>query len=132
MKSARQALAEATNAKRATATRALGDMAFSFSDASDFTPPISSRKQISIFPSAFRIVYLGDQSFLLSRGGDFAMYRNGWTPWVAAWLLLAAGISLSAADDKLPEGFTPLFNGKDFTGWKVPPGDNGHWKVVNG
>ena len=28
--------------------------------------------------------------------------------------------------------FTPLFNGKDFTGWKVPAGDNGHWRVVDG
>jgi len=25
-----------------------------------------------------------------------------------------------------------LFNTKDFTGWKVPEGDNGHWKVING
>ena len=25
-----------------------------------------------------------------------------------------------------------LFNGKDFTGWKLPEGDNGHWKVING
>lgn len=25
-----------------------------------------------------------------------------------------------------------LFNGKDFTGWRVPEGDNGHWKVVDG
>jgi hypothetical protein len=31
-----------------------------------------------------------------------------------------------------PQGFTPLFNGKDFTGWKVPEGDNGHWKIVDG
>jgi hypothetical protein len=30
------------------------------------------------------------------------------------------------------DGFKPLFNGKDFTGWKVPAGDNGHWKVVDG
>jgi hypothetical protein len=30
------------------------------------------------------------------------------------------------------EGFTPLFNGRDLTGWKVPVGDNGHWKVVGG
>ena len=29
-------------------------------------------------------------------------------------------------------GFVPLFNGKDLAGWKVPPGDNGHWKVVGG
>lgn len=25
-----------------------------------------------------------------------------------------------------------LFNGKDFDGWLVPEGDNGHWKVVGG
>ena len=25
-----------------------------------------------------------------------------------------------------------LFNGKDLTGWIVPEGDNGHWKVVDG
>ena len=30
------------------------------------------------------------------------------------------------------DGFTSLFNGKDLTGWKVPAGDNGHWKVVDG
>jgi hypothetical protein len=30
------------------------------------------------------------------------------------------------------EKFVPLFNGRDFSGWKVPPGDNGHWKVVDG
>ncbi|MEZ4699098.1 MAG: family 16 glycoside hydrolase [Rhodothermales bacterium] len=27
--------------------------------------------------------------------------------------------------------YTTLFNGKDFTGWKVPKGDGGHWKVVD-
>ena len=31
-----------------------------------------------------------------------------------------------------PEGFVSLFNGKDLAGWKVPDGDNGHWKVVDG
>ena len=31
-----------------------------------------------------------------------------------------------------PAGFVSLFNGKDFTGWRVPDGDNGHWKVVDG
>src|SRR5918996_3783352 len=28
--------------------------------------------------------------------------------------------------------FVSLFNGKDLTGWKIPAGDNGHWKVVDG
>jgi hypothetical protein len=29
------------------------------------------------------------------------------------------------------EGFVPLFTGLDFRGWKVPEGDNGHWKIVD-
>ena len=32
----------------------------------------------------------------------------------------------------IKDGFVALFNGKDLTGWKVPAGDNGHWKVVDG
>ena len=36
------------------------------------------------------------------------------------------------ADNTAPAGFVSLFNGKDFTGWKVPDGDGGHWKVVDG
>jgi hypothetical protein len=31
-----------------------------------------------------------------------------------------------------PAGFVSIFNGKDLTGWKIPEGDNGHWKVVDG
>ena len=31
-----------------------------------------------------------------------------------------------------PVGFVSLFNGRDLTGWKVPEGDKGHWKVVDG
>ena len=31
-----------------------------------------------------------------------------------------------------PPGFVSLFNGHDLTGWKVPEGDGGHWKVVDG
>ncbi len=30
------------------------------------------------------------------------------------------------------EGWQSLHNGKDLSGWKVPEGDNGHWKVVDG
>lgn len=40
--------------------------------------------------------------------------------------------SACGADNVPPAGFTALFNGKDLTGWKVPEGDNGHWKVVDG
>ena len=47
-------------------------------------------------------------------------------------LLSLIAVSLQAADNVPPEGFTLLFNGKDFTNWKVPDGDNGHWKIANG
>jgi hypothetical protein len=48
-----------------------------------------------------------------------------------ATLTLVTGTAV-AADNVAPPGFTALFNGKDFTGWKVPEGDNGHWKIVDG
>jgi hypothetical protein len=49
---------------------------------------------------------------------------------IAALLLsLSACAAPQAASE---EGFTPLFNGKDLTGWAVPEGDNGHWKVIDG
>lgn len=37
---------------------------------------------------------------------------------------------VKAAD--APAGFTSLFNGRDLSGWIIPEGDNGHWKVVDG
>jgi len=36
------------------------------------------------------------------------------------------------SDNVAPPGFRSLFNGKDLTGWKVPAGDNGHWRVIDG
>jgi hypothetical protein len=45
--------------------------------------------------------------------------------------LLGASAAIGfAAEDEV--GFVSLFNGKDLSGWKVPAGDNGHWKVVDG
>ena len=46
--------------------------------------------------------------------------------------ILACAAAACAADNVPPEGFQALFNGKDLSGWKVPEGDNGHWKVVDG
>lgn len=46
-------------------------------------------------------------------------------------LILAIPFAL-LAQNQVPPGFTSLFNGKDFTGWKVPEGDNGHWKIIDG
>ena len=48
-----------------------------------------------------------------------------------ALLLFVTGTSM-AGEPEPPKGFVRLFNGKDFTNWKVPEGDNGHWKVVDG
>jgi hypothetical protein len=31
-----------------------------------------------------------------------------------------------------PAGFVSLFNGKDLAGWKIPAGDNGHWRIADG
>ncbi len=39
---------------------------------------------------------------------------------------------LCHAEGEVEDGFTQLFNGKDLTGWVVPEGDGGHWKVVEG
>lgn len=38
--------------------------------------------------------------------------------------------SLATAQDS--GKFVSLFNGKDLTHWKIPEGDNGHWKVLDG
>jgi hypothetical protein len=46
--------------------------------------------------------------------------------------VLAIAARLRSAGDDLSAGFTALFNGRDFSGWKVPEGDGGHWKVVDG
>jgi len=42
------------------------------------------------------------------------------------------GVASLSAQDTAPAGFTSIFNGKDLAGWKIPAGDNGHWKVVDG
>ena len=47
----------------------------------------------------------------------------------ALLLTLALAAPAAAQPAPLPAGFVSLFNGKDLTGWKVPEGDNGHWKV---
>ncbi len=50
-------------------------------------------------------------------------------------LILVVTFSPLAAEDKTPkeEGFTPLFNGKDLTGWKQYDGkDENNWVVEDG
>ena len=33
---------------------------------------------------------------------------------------------------KCSDGFVSLFDGKTLNNWKVPEGDNGHWKIIDG
>jgi len=50
-------------------------------------------------------------------------------------LALATSFFVAAtcsAQYELEDGFTSLFNGQDLSGWIIPEGDNGHWKVLDG
>jgi hypothetical protein len=47
-------------------------------------------------------------------------------------LLIAATTARPEAQGAAPAGFVSLFNGKDLTGWRIPVGDGGHWKVLDG
>jgi len=47
-------------------------------------------------------------------------------------LLLSASMVLAGSASPTEEGFTVLFDGKDLSHWKIPEGDNGHWKVLDG
>lgn len=49
----------------------------------------------------------------------------------ALLVILVASLAVSR-ELRADDGFVTLFNGKDFTNWKVPEGDNGHWKIVDG
>lgn len=51
---------------------------------------------------------------------------------ILAFQVALLGLLISPVAAEPPPGFSPLFNGKDFTGWKVPDGDNGHWRIVDG
>lgn len=48
-------------------------------------------------------------------------------------VIAAAAVACLLTAKAGPEkGYKSLFNGKDLSGWKIPAGDNGHWKVVDG
>lgn len=47
-------------------------------------------------------------------------------------LVPALGVAGNPSSAPPGDGWVSLFNGKDLTGWIVPEGDNGHWKVVDG
>ena len=47
-------------------------------------------------------------------------------------ILVLGCLELIRGAAQTPEGFVSLFNGRDLAGWKIPAGDNGHWRVVDG
>jgi Domain of Unknown Function (DUF1080) len=55
------------------------------------------------------------------------MYKNYWVQVLTATAVLVMLMAVTGQ-----EKFVPLFNGRDLSGWKVPAGDNGHWRVVDG
>jgi hypothetical protein len=51
---------------------------------------------------------------------------------LSAWCCCALLASPLFAQGEEEDGFVSLFNGKDLSGWVVPEGDGGHWKVLDG
>ena len=49
-----------------------------------------------------------------------------------ACILIGTTSLLAQQTQKVPAGFVSLFDGQSFKNWKVPDGDNGHWKIVDG
>ena len=48
-------------------------------------------------------------------------------------LIFTISIAFACSQQQVDaEGFTSLFNGTNLDGWKIPEGDNGHWKVTGG
>jgi hypothetical protein len=71
------------------------------------------------------------RSFFVRRFSSRPILIGCRVPFCLLSVLATASVS-RAADNEPPPGFVALFNGRDFTSWKVPNGDNGHWKVVDG
>jgi 3-keto-disaccharide hydrolase/VCBS repeat protein len=67
---------------------------------------------------------------IAGKGGLYVFYNKGEPPTPRRAHKLPAHESYPSWRDW--PGYKIHFNSKDFTGWKVPQGDNGHWKVVDG
>ena len=59
------------------------------------------------------------------------LFRSGAVAALATAVVIAlSGPSSLSAEDKKDEGWIPLFNGKDLTGWKVPDPPSGEFKEL--
>src|SRR5438477_1294073 len=52
--------------------------------------------------------------------------------WPMLLLVAVSGAAVAAGQETPPAGFVSLFDGKDLGGFRVPAGDNGHWRVAEG
>ncbi|MEX0779101.1 MAG: DUF1080 domain-containing protein [Balneolales bacterium] len=50
---------------------------------------------------------------------------------ISGLIILLTSVLLTTAFTQ-DDNFESLFNGTDLSGWVVPEGDNGHWKVIDG
>jgi hypothetical protein len=71
-----------------------------------------------------------DNDFIHGMEFEEPLMRRHWPAIIAVLLLLSA--SDTSLDAQVQDGFVSLFNGRDLAGWKIPDGDNGHWRVVDG
>ncbi len=67
---------------------------------------------------------------IAGKGGLYVFYNHGNPPTPPLLHKLAPEVAYPTWRE-WPQ-YQVLFNSKDLTGWKVPEGDNGHWKVVEG
>jgi hypothetical protein len=58
---------------------------------------------------------------------QFGSFR---TVTITSFVTFCLGIQASHAEDKKNDDWVPLFNGKDFTGWKIPNPPSGEFKEV--
>jgi hypothetical protein len=67
---------------------------------------------------------------IAGKGGLYVFYNQGNPPTPPRLHKLAPEEDYPTWRDW--PAYEVLFNSKDLTGWKVPEGDNGHWKVIDG
>ncbi|MEM7474978.1 MAG: DUF1080 domain-containing protein [Planctomycetota bacterium] len=58
--------------------------------------------------------------------------RTTWIWLIGMWISTSSLMAQTQSDSADVDGFVSIFNGQDFSGWKLPEGDNGHWKVLDG
>lgn len=59
------------------------------------------------------------------------MKKNLYIP-IAVIVLVICVVFACDQGTQSSKNFVPLFDGRTLNGWKIPKGDNGHWKVVDG